>query len=33
MASDASVPYLTAYGNITKTLEKIRTAQVPARFS
>lgn len=33
MANDASVPYLTAYGNITKTLEKIRTAQVPARFS
>lgn len=33
MANDASIPYLTAYGNITKTLEKIRAAQVPARFS
>jgi hypothetical protein len=33
MANDANVPYMMAYGNITKTLEKIRTAQVPARFS
>lgn len=33
MANDASVPYLPAYGNITRTLEKIRTAQVPSRFS
>jgi hypothetical protein len=33
MTNDASVPYLAAYGNITRTLEKIRTAQVPSRFS
>jgi hypothetical protein len=33
MANDASVPYLPAYGNITRTLEKIRAAQVPSRFS
>lgn len=33
MTNDANVPYLPAYGNITRTLEKIRTAQVPSRFS
>ena len=29
----ANVPYLTGYGNITKALERIKTAQVPPRFS
>lgn len=33
MADGISVPYLQAYGNITKALEKIKTAQVPPRFS
>jgi hypothetical protein len=33
MAADRNVPYVMAYGNITRTLEKIRTAQVPGRFS
>jgi hypothetical protein len=31
--TDANVPYVTAYGNITKVLERIRTAQTPPRFS
>jgi hypothetical protein len=31
--ADVKVPYLMAYGNITKTLDKIKTAQVPPRFS
>lgn len=31
--ADATVPYLNAYGNITKVLDRIRTAQVPPRFS
>jgi hypothetical protein len=30
---DTSVPYLTAYRNISKTLDRIRQAQVPPRFS
>lgn len=30
---DANVPYVMSYGNITKVLERIRTAQVPPRFS
>lgn len=35
MAGDASskVPYLSAYGNISKVLEKIKTASVPDRFT
>jgi hypothetical protein len=28
-----SVPYLNAHGNITKVLERIKSAQVPPRFS
>lgn len=31
--ADATVPYLNAYGNIKKVLDRIRTAQVPPRFS
>lgn len=31
--SDNAVLYVTAYGNITKVLERIRTAQTPPRFS
>jgi hypothetical protein len=31
--TDANVPYVMAYGNITKVLERIRTAQAPPRFS
>ena len=31
--AEKKVPYLQAHGNITKTLDKIKTAQVPARFS
>jgi len=31
--ADAKVPFVTAYGNIAKALEKIRAAQVPPRFS
>ena len=30
---DPSVPYVTAYGNITKVLNRIQTAQTPPRFS
>jgi len=30
---DAKVPYLQAYGNITKALQKIKTAQTPDRFT
>ncbi len=30
---DQTLPYLNAYGNITKGLEKIKTAQTPERFS
>jgi hypothetical protein len=30
---DAKVPYVTAYGNITKTLEKIKKAATPDRFT
>ncbi len=29
----ASVPYMTAYGNITKVLERIRKAPTPERFT
>jgi len=28
-----SIPYMTAYGNITKALEKIKAAQTPPRFT
>ena len=31
--AEKKVPYLQAYGNITRTLDKIKTAQVPPRFS
>ena len=31
--ADITVPYLQAYGNITKALNKVKTAQVPPRFS
>jgi len=31
--NDSAVPYVMAYGNITKVLERIRTAQTPPRFS
>jgi hypothetical protein len=31
--ADPTVPYMAAYGNITKALEKIKVAQVPSRFS
>jgi hypothetical protein len=31
--AETSVPYIMAYGNITKALEKIKAAQVPPRFS
>lgn len=31
--TDAKVPYLQAYGNITKALQKIKTAQTPDRFT
>jgi hypothetical protein len=31
--ADQSLPYLNAYGNITKGLEKIKTAETPDRFS
>ena len=31
--ADNSVPYLMAYGNITRVLERIQEAQVPPRFS
>lgn len=30
---DTTVPYVTAYGNVTKVLERIRSAQTPPRFS
>jgi hypothetical protein len=33
MAEGTSLPYVNAYGNITKVLEKIRTAAVPDRFT
>jgi len=35
MAAEASgkIPYLSAYGNITKVLDKIKTASVPDRFT
>ncbi|HEY2354707.1 MAG TPA: DUF5343 domain-containing protein [Gaiellaceae bacterium] len=31
--ADKQVPYMAAYGNITKALEKVKAAQVPSRFS
>ncbi len=31
--ADITVPYMQAYGNITKALDKIKSAQVPPRFS
>jgi hypothetical protein len=33
MAGEPKVPYLQAYGNITKALEKIKTASTPDRFT
>src|SRR3954447_16366805 len=33
MATESKVPYLNAYGNITKALQKIKTAQTPDRFT
>jgi Family of unknown function (DUF5343) len=33
MATESKLPYLTAYGNITKALEKIQTAATPSVFS
>jgi len=31
--AEAAIPYLSAYGNITKVLNKIRTASTPPRFT
>lgn len=31
--AEAKVPYMMAYGNLTKALERIRTAQTPPRFT
>jgi hypothetical protein len=31
--AEPSVPYMTAYGNLTKALERIKTAQTPPRFT
>lgn len=31
--ADKAVPYMQAYGNITKTLEKVQTASTPDRFT
>lgn len=31
--AEASVPYITAYGNLTKALDRIKTAQTPPRFT
>src|ERR1700760_22012 len=33
MAGQAKLPYVTAYGNITKALEKIQEASTPPRFT
>lgn len=33
MAENATVPYMSAYGNITKALNQIKTASVPDRFT
>ncbi len=33
MADNSSLPYLNAYGNITKVLSKIKEAETPNRFS
>ena len=33
MAAESKVPYIHAYGNITKALQKIKTAQTPDRFT
>jgi hypothetical protein len=33
MAGQAKLPYVTAYGNITKALEKIQQASTPPRFT
>lgn len=33
MAEQAKLPYVTAYGNITKALEKIQQASTPPRFT
>jgi len=33
MATESTLPYITAYGNITKALDKIKTAATPDRFS
>src|SRR2546427_8645328 len=31
--ADVQLPYVTGYGNITKALQKIQTAQTPPRFT
>jgi hypothetical protein len=31
--ADTTVPYLTAHGNLSKALERIKTAQTPPRFT
>jgi hypothetical protein len=31
--AESSLPYMTAYGNLTKALERIKTAQTPPRFT
>jgi hypothetical protein len=31
--AESTLPYVPAYGNVTKVLEKIRTAQTPPRFT
>jgi hypothetical protein len=33
MATTSALPYVTAYGNITKVLNKIKAASTPARFT
>lgn len=33
MATDASIPYMAGYGSITRTLEKIKDAATPDRFT
>jgi len=32
-AQEINLPYLNAYGNISKALEKIKTASTPGRFT
>jgi len=31
--AESPLPYVTAYGNITKVLEKIKSAETPGRFT